>query len=107
MKESRHKNSTSHVQLKKPTKVTKKLKQAESHEPKQFFFSRYNEKRNEDMSLPEAISRLYVMNVEAAQNQMGLKEQILTTALLNKNFGRSFKRNAVNVKDFDGKIGVS
>ena len=42
---------------------------------------------------------MYIINVEAAQNQLNLKEQLQTSKLLNKNFGKSFKRN-LSTKDF-------
>lgn len=72
------------------------LNHAQSLDSNKFFVNHARIGLNENMSLPDAVARLYIMNVEAAQNQVNLQDQIQTTTLLNKNFGRNFKRNRLN-----------
>ena len=45
----------------------------------------------DDSILPDAIKRLYIINVESAQNQLNLKEQFQTTVMLSNNYDRTFK----------------
>lgn len=77
-------------------KKQEKLSHAQSQDSKKFFVNNARIGVNENMSLPDAVARLYIMNVEAAQNQVNLQDQIQTTTLLNKNFDRNFKRNRYN-----------
>ena len=56
-----------------------------------------------DTILPDAIKRLYIINVEAAQNQLNLEEQLQTSIMLNNKFGESFKLNQSH-NEFKSKV---
>ena len=93
-----HQNRRKNKQIKiskrtlKSSPRKKTLKTAQSQETRKFFVNKARMGSNEDMSLPDAITRLYILNVEAAQNHVDLENQIKTTSLLNKNFPYKFKQ---------------
>jgi hypothetical protein len=84
------------------SKRTAQLSHVESEPQKRFFFNRSREGRNEDFTLPDAVSRLSLINIEAAQNQFDLESQLKTNKILNSKFSISFKRNNSNLKLSEG-----
>lgn len=54
-----------------------------------------NSKENE-LSIPEEVNRLYLLNVEAAQNQVNVQSQIRTSSSLNRHFDINFVRRNPN-----------
>ncbi|CAI2387120.1 unnamed protein product [Moneuplotes crassus] len=86
--------SYSNLRMDQTNSKRSKLSHNQSEDAQQF--SRFSKQKNKynEMSIPEAVSRVYLINVEAAQNQVNLESQIRTSSSLNRNFTKKFKQRS-------------
>ena len=94
--------SHSNIKVKKIKKKTFGIPHNASENKNGFFNSKTAMNINENRSIPEAINKIYLINVEAARNQVNLQKQLKTNNILNKNFGIKFIRNKYGSKELEG-----
>ena len=94
-KKSLGRRSYSNFNVKKGNPRRSMLRHNQSEGAPRFFGRNMSKDKDQEMSIPDVVNRLYLINVEAAQNQVNLKSQIHTTTELNKNFQQNFKQRNI------------